>query len=763
MRKLYVYILLISFSYLGFPQAVPQLKEQARENFELERYLDAIEFYEKIVGLDKNDVEARFNLAFCYFKTFQFDKAARQYLDLIQNKDRELSGEALYYYGTILKLNSEYELADSVFSYLIQNFEINEYILEQARKQREGCQIATNISIQNRGFSIEEMDINSRYHDFGAVINRADNSLTYVTTQNVSSRQYASAQFSGLLPELVRLRRKGNRWQNATSQDKFDRVNSEWAEGSGSYTADGNYFYFTSCRNNEGADCKIMVSKFEDGQWTEPEALNDYVNADSAENKHPFITQSGDTLFFVSNRKGGQGGSDIWMSIRGLEENSWTPAINMGEVINTPFNEITPYYSSAFQCLLFSSDGQVGYGGYDIFAAKGESFFEPQIYNLGFPFNSPLDDTYFVIQDSVGYLASNRNDRIHLNLYSFDVNNESLYLSLLISGESLIDSRIISRYKQVRSLDLTTFRIEDYQGFELFDPVKRDKPKPGLLDNDSEFIADNRSNNNQKLSVSNLKNSTNPEQNITSVSIKGNNSNFQTSYEKIFFSFGSVRLNNEAKISLKKLADQLIKKEGQYDNVEIHIYSDPVGSRQYNLQLSRQRGKSIINFLTDLGVDPSLLILYPEGEKNLLSQGNNWYDHFFNRRAEILVNSERPVSLSKSYKLVVRQPIPIDEAAKLLGFTSDELTKWNNFNGSLLTRGDLVRIEEPLRVTPNIRYFLDEKDIRNTFFPYIIKEGETLQSIAKKFNTLEELILEINQINTELKPGDELFIYRLNF
>jgi len=760
----------------AFGQAVPQLKAIADQHYDAAQYTEAIEFYEKIIKLDKKDNQSKYRLAQSFYRTLKHNRARRSFLNVINAEPNEYQHSSIYYYGTILKLESEFAEADSVFGYLITQPDVPDDLLELAQKQKEGCQLAINVKKQNRGFVIDELkDLNSRFHDFGAVVNQPEQTLVFVTTRNLQSKQFEGLQYDGLLPDLIQFEQRNKNWRNASTNQRFNSLNTEWSEGSGSFTNDGKSFYFTSCRSNDGSDCKVMRSNLVNGKWGRPTPLNEYINPEGFESKHPYITPMGDTLFFVSDREGGYGGSDIWMSLRGFDEGSWVPAINLGDAINTASNEITPYWSSAFNCLIFASDGHVGYGGYDLFAAKGESFFEPEIYSLGDPFNSAHDDLYFSISDSVGFVSSNRNDKKHLNLYSFKVSDERLYISLLISGESLIDSRIVSRFKSVRTLDLTTFRVEDYQGFELFDPVKRQKPKPRIIDDSLQQIEaqqraaaiaaniaeQNARQQNQDMSV---RLSDDPERLITAgfVDTSFLSKMAKSTFEKIYFEFGSIGLTNEAKLSLNSLTEQLKNYPGELQYIHVVANTDDVGTDQYNLELSINRGISIRNYLVSRGYPASKVVVSAKGEAELISQGTTWYERLFNRRAEVNLYGESPIELRKSRKLVVRQDMSLRRAAGLLNISMDKLRLWNELEKDVLTKGQLIRINQPF-ITSAVKYFLDETDIRYNFFPYIIREGETLRSIAKKFGTPEELLAEINQIEGEIHPGDELFVYKLNF
>ncbi len=743
MMKICLSILIILVSFTVDAQSVPRMMQMADTLYKSSRYLDAIEFYDKISGIDENNKLAKYRLGICYKETLQYEEAKKILLDLGNTPNHEYQARSLYYYANLLRLDEKFKEADSVYSYLISIPDVNPELITLSSKQREGCALALRQQRANRGFTVKEFeDINSKFHDFGAVINPSNQHVVIASTRSRSVAQYEGNQYDGLLPDLVAFeKRRNNRYTSNTNDQRFNNLNTSWAEGSGSFTGDGNAFYFSSCKTEDGSGCQVLVSYLVDNVWSSPEPLNDYINEPGSENKQPFVTHGGDTLFFSSNRPGGLGGSDIWMSLKGLEAESWTPAINMGGVINTPEEEITPYYSSANNSLLFASDGHVGYGGYDIYLAKGVSFFEPEIYNLGFPFNSAIDDTYFTICDSIGFLASNRGDdhRI-LNIYYFDVGDEALFLSLLISGESLIDSRIVSRFRDIRSLDLVTFRVEDYQGFEFFEPVKREKPKPELVaaEEDTASLVDRQqqtvssSGNKAKSQNDNIAGSakagSTTSGNITS-SVKSTPTTSRADdseassasldlaigkrtedglikSETIYFDYELTDLRPEGRQALIDLVNQLAGR--QYDQISVLAYSDNIGKANYNLDLSRQRGEVVKKFLSDRGIEASKIKVLPRGE--VASSKDHWFKRILSRKVEILIHPIQLFELNNAKTYIVRKDNSVAAIAKMLEVKEEDLRKWNGLTQETIRSGNTIRVYAYGK-DPGVNYLVSEEDL----------------------------------------------------
>ena len=175
------------------------------------------------------------------------------------------------------------------------------------------------------------------------------------------------------------------------------------------FNHDKSKIYFS--RTPNGKKTGIWVAEWGKKNWKNPKPLPSSVNYSGFNNTQPSIIQldeETDVLYFVSDRPGGIGEMDIWYVI--INNNQFGEAINLGSNINTPGNEITPFYYSNRQTLYFSSDWHEGLGGYDIFKAKGAMSAWENPENIGFPLNSPANDIYFTINevDSDGYFSSNR-------------------------------------------------------------------------------------------------------------------------------------------------------------------------------------------------------------------------------------------------------------------------------------------------------------------------------------------------------------------
>ena len=178
------------------------------------------------------------------------------------------------------------------------------------------------------------------------------------------------------------------------------------------FNAGRDHLYFTRCQPviDTELKCELWESKKTRGKWAKPVKLNYRINLPGTSNTQPFLVEYEDftVLYFSSDRPKGFGGMDIWFTI--LKDGKYEDPINLGNKINTPGDEITPFYDPARKVLYFSSDYHPGIGGFDIFYSQGAMSDWAVPSNMGVPFNSERNDYYFT-QNSFnrsGYFCSNR-------------------------------------------------------------------------------------------------------------------------------------------------------------------------------------------------------------------------------------------------------------------------------------------------------------------------------------------------------------------
>lgn len=195
-------------------------------------------------------------------------------------------------------------------------------------------------------------------------------------------------------------------------------LNTEDSEGAGSLSADGRLLVFSACgREDSFGDCDLYLSRLVDGNWQPATHLGRAVNGPWWDS-HPAISADGGLLIFSSNRPGGVGGCDLWLSRRG-ESGEFLPAENLGDVVNSVGDEQGPFLHADGQSLYFSSAGHAGLGGMDLFLSRMEEGSWSVPVNLGSPINTPQADLRMVIpgRGERAIFASRREGRPSLDLY----------------------------------------------------------------------------------------------------------------------------------------------------------------------------------------------------------------------------------------------------------------------------------------------------------------------------------------------------------
>lgn len=192
----------------------------------------------------------------------------------------------------------------------------------------------------------------------------------------------------GILNALMFSKKTGGKWQ--TPVEITSQLNAGDDCSSCSLNGDGTILYLYKTDNFDG---NIYSSDYVNGSWTPIRKLNRNINTKYYES-HASVSADGKKLYFTSNRTGGQGGLDIYVSEKDAT-GDWGPAINLGTSVNTIYNEDTPFITINDSLLYFSSEGHKGMGGFDIYRSRGNGVAWKSPENLGFPLNSTDDDRFF--------------------------------------------------------------------------------------------------------------------------------------------------------------------------------------------------------------------------------------------------------------------------------------------------------------------------------------------------------------------------------
>ncbi|MGB8491551.1 MAG: OmpA family protein [Bacteroidales bacterium] len=424
----------------------------------------------------------------------------------------------------------------------------------------------------------------------------------------------------------------GSVWQKAVNAGP--PLNTPQNEGAQSLSSDGKYMYFTACERPGGlGSCDIFFSAVRNGHWTIPADVRSPVNTRFWESQ-PSVSADGHMLIFSGNRPGGMGGKDLWYSVWNGKNNWGTPR-NMGKVINTPNDEMSPFIHFDGRTLYFASDGWPGMGGFDIYISRMQpdsSWSEPV--NLGYPINTYNDESGLMIESGgqTAYFSSARDPGMGKDIYSF-----MLYESVRPDPVAYLKGKVTD--KETGQM-LTA-------GYEL---VNLSTGKPvvnGTTDETGNFLVCLPTGFNYGLSVSRdgyLFYSENfmlegqhsvKEPYIKRIKLSRLKAGETMVLANIFYETGSWELRSESLSELNKLLELM--KANKELKVEIGGYTDSVGSEKSNQELSEKRALSVVNFLIGKGIAPGRLQYKGYGQtspvgNNVTSEGRQ-----LNRRTEVKV------------------------------------------------------------------------------------------------------------------------------
>ena len=367
-----------------------------------------------------------------------------------------------------------------------------------------------------------------------------------------------------------------------------DEVNTEFDEGTPSFSKDGNTMYYTYCAQDpEGPrTSEIYISSRSSAKWgkgTRANIVKDSVTALG----HPSISPDGKYLYFVTDAVGGYGGKDLFRAR--VVGSDFGPMENLGPDINTPGDEMFPYVRDSVT-LYFASDGHPGMGGLDIFKATLDSTGKWNVENMKAPINSAGDDfgITFAGNKESGFFSSNRNDaRGYDHLYSFELPVITIFIEGIVSD---VDENPIED---------ATVRIVGRDGLNEKVLAKKDGKYRVELERDIRYVmmASARGYLNQNFELK-----TGPEEKNETYIVDFFLSPISKPVviENIFYDFDKATLRPES----KKALDEMIKMLNDNPNVTIELgaHTDRKGSEQYNEGLAQRRAQSVVDYLIAGGI-----------------------------------------------------------------------------------------------------------------------------------------------------------------
>lgn len=669
MRKLLFISFISFFSLASSAQVIYDYLKAADAYFDKGDYNSAAIYYEKYLGTGKtkikgeeydpytvkaltkqqkiavsNKQQAIFKLAESY-RHLNFHVKAEPYYAQAAKFDSSLFPLANYWHGKSLRALEKYADAEIAFNkYISINAAGGKYV-EDAKREIKNLQFIQQ-QLAKKDLDLYKANKTAVVNGEGA--NYAPVKVNANTIWFTSTRSDSGAAKNNVHNNKVYVASYSDGVLNTVKKANLPATNQH--QGVVSVTPDGNTVFLTRWTIAAGKKiATLYASKKSGDNWSEPTLLDNSVNVDGASVQQPFVMPDGKQLLYASDRKDGLGGFDIWcvdLDATGNPVNGTSK--NLGAPINTSYDEQAPYYHVQSGSLVFSSNGNVGMGGYDFFQSKGTlgNWSTPE--NLGYPLNSVKDDLYFTSNGNAKNIlgevlfSSDRGSDCCLEMYALSKIRPLKQIQGVVvdcdtkqplSGVSVAVTN--SSNKVVFNATTSTngaysFTAEDFDALTTAGSLTGYKPNSvstNAITNDAII--------NQTLNVLCLNKIIDtpppPPPAVDTVVVMDN----------IYFAFNKATILAE---SYEAIDNQILGMLNKYPTMVIEIggHTDSQGTDEYNLRLSQARAESVKKYLIEKGIAADRIEAKGYGETkpvapNTINGKDNPEGRKKNRRTEFKV------------------------------------------------------------------------------------------------------------------------------
>jgi len=667
MRLIVFYILLISSVNLVFTQS--PIKTDTLKTYQIKRlgknavrYGDiyaAITYFEDYLEKKPKRYDFKLQLADLYRKSRNYEKAAATYKDVFEKKGEKYP-DAQFYYARMLKATGKYKQSKVEYTKFTNNkgakeLENIKQLKKLALAEIKGCDFALDSLKEKSGAIITHLNnsINKAHIELSPILIDT-NTLLYASINEDKLKLYDIDKDQRIpMRKFFVAEKNKEKWTGGkVFEGPFNDSSSN--VGNGAFSPDGNRFYYSKCNfNGKGKMiCRLFVSYKEKNKWQKPVDLGELVNSEEYTTTMPTVgvdsKKQQEVVYFVSDRPGGKGGMDIWCTYFDEKKKTFKAPKNIGNTINTVGDEITPYYDFSNRTLYFSSDGFAGLGELDIYQSIGEikTWSAPE--NLGAPYNSSVDDLYYVKgkkpKVKSGFFVSNRIGGVNLlnetccdDIYEFI---DPQYVNIFVKGK-VLELGNDTLNKIVGSLNQTPvslYKVQSDGTEHLLKTTTTDKSgkyefqlEEGL---NYKVIIEKNGYFTKRMEVSTEK--IHKSDSIKLDLIVKPIPKGSIIISNIYYETAKADLKPESKESLDKELVSLLKDNPQLI-IEIGSHTDDIGSNEYNQKLSQQRAQSVVNYLVEKGIAKERMLARGYGETKPLTPNITAIERQKNRRTEFKI------------------------------------------------------------------------------------------------------------------------------
>ncbi|MEX6687691.1 OmpA family protein [Danxiaibacter flavus] len=587
---------------------------------------DALPLLEKAVQLDPNYMDAYLSLAGGYAEIRDYSKSVANYK---KAKDIDSSYFKIFYlpYATSLAASGQFNEALDAVNHFLEIPNLNDRNKANAEYKKKTYEFAIDYASKHPADNYVFAPIN-----LGDSINTPRHE--YYPSFTIDDSIFVFTQNGGGIRENFMESRLMDSGYHKAKLIEGD-INVEPSKGALNISQDGEWLLFAGNFARGFGNFDLYISYNTPTGWSEPTNLGPAINTDFWDSS-PSLSPDKNTLYFASDRPGGYGGKDLYVSYR-QPNGKWSQAENMGPNINTKGDELAPFIHADNQTLYFTSSGLPGYGSFDIFVTrKGADGKWGVPENIGYPVNTVDNEgSLFIASDGVtGYFAADRADsRGGLDLYKFKLRADIRPAKTLYVQGYVTDATTqkgipcsVDLFDDKTQQPVTHLQTDETGFYFVTLPVNKDytfvvNRKGYLFYSDVFALATKPSDSTYKKNIS-----------LQPIAV-----NSSVTLKNIQFETNSYKLQPVSIIELNKLVQLL--KDNETVKVQINGHTDNTGTPAQNMQLSLNRAKAVVEYLVSNGIDAKRLAAKGFGETKPIADNNTEEGKAANRRTEFVITS----------------------------------------------------------------------------------------------------------------------------
>ena len=404
----------------------------AKQKLYAGQYTGALNIYKEILTKNPNDATVLHYVGFCNYQLKKFD-VAEEHLKKAIASGKDVLPDSYLVLGKIHLSEGKIDEANSEFNTYKNTAKAKDADNEDIDVYLAQCGNAKIQMASPKDYKIDNLGnlINSKYDEQTPAISADGKKLVFNSRRPETTSSPLDVEGDGKFFQDIYISNWdtiNKKWVDAETVP--GNVNTDAHDACTGISPDGKqiFIYKNDVNDNQSRGGDIFVTKVVNNKWKTPEAMGKPINTSYWEGG-ACITADGKTLYFTSERSGGQGHSDIW-KVERLNKHEWGKPVNLGDVVNSPYDEVGVFIAPDGKSLFFCSNGKNSMGSYDIFRSTLENGHWQKPVNLGYPINTVAKDGPFVVSadGQIGYFASDRTGGLgESDIYKVDLSNMGIF------------------------------------------------------------------------------------------------------------------------------------------------------------------------------------------------------------------------------------------------------------------------------------------------------------------------------------------------